>query len=134
MYMNIYGYSTDQIAELRARLLLLNEIPPNQRNNDSFLTTHFISGYDSVVKVEKGIFPDLWTRMKTQPRFFLPQARLAAVYYLTMSRTVEHILELKLGPLKNGVMPVRFRGQRKQDYINQTPAVIEVVGNCALDA
>lgn len=132
--MNIYGYSADQIAELRARLLLLNEIPPNQRNNDSFLTTHFISGYDSVVKIEKGIFPDLWTRMKTQPRLFLPQAWLAAVYYLKMSRTVEHILELKLGPLKNGVMPVRFRGQRKQNYINQTPAVIEVVGNCALDA
>lgn len=93
-----------------------------------------ISGYDSVVKVEKGIFQDLWARLKTQPKLFLPQARLAAVYHLKMSHTVEHVLELKLGPLKNGVMPVRFRGRRKQVYINQTPAVIEVVGNCALDA
>jgi hypothetical protein len=128
------GYSADQIAELRARLLLLNEIPANQSKNDSFLTTQFINGYNSVLKVEKGIFPELWVRLKTQPKLFLPQARLAAVYHLKMSHTVEHILELKLGPLKNDVMPVRFRGRRKQVYSNQTPAVIEVVGKCALDA
>jgi hypothetical protein len=132
--MNVNGYSADQIAELRARLLLLNETLPNQRHNNSFLTTYFISGYDSVVKIEKGIFPNLWGRLKTQPKLFLLQARLAAVYYLKMSCTVEHILELKLGPIKNGVMPVLFRGRRKQDYINQIPAVIEVVGNCHLDA
>jgi hypothetical protein len=128
------GYSADQIAELRARLLLLNEIPGNHSKNDSFLTTQFINGYNSMWKVEKGIFPDLWVRLKTQPKLFLPQARLAAVYHLKMSHTVEHILELKLGPLKNGVMSVLFRGRRKQFYINQIPAVIEVVGKCALDA
>jgi hypothetical protein len=50
-----------------------------------------------------------------------------------MSRTVEHILELKLSLTKGNVMSIRFRGQRKQ-LANQAPAVIEVVGNCNLDA
>jgi hypothetical protein len=72
--------------------------------------------------------------LKKKPKLFLPQARLTAVYYLKMSYTIEHILELKLGPIKNNVMPVQFRGQRKQVSTNQSPTVIKVVGNCALEA
>jgi hypothetical protein len=133
MEVNLSGYSADEIAKLRTRLLLLNETPNIQSKNDSSLINHYVEGYDSTVKIKKSIFPDLWKQLKTQPQLFLYHARLAAVYYLKMSRTVEHILELKLSLIKGNVMSIRFRGQRKQIY-SQEPAVIEVIGDCHLEA
>lgn len=130
---SVYGYSADRIAELRVRLLLLNEAPYIQSKNDSFLINSSVKGYDNAVKVEKSVFPDLWTRLKTQPKLFLCHARLAAVYHLKMSRTVEHILELKLGPIRGNAMSVQFRGRRKSVANNQEPAVIQVKGTCTLD-
>ena len=130
MDININGYSADQIAEFRARLLLLNETPPNQRENYHLL--HFINGYNAAITVEKGIFPDLWAKMKRQPTDFLRQARLAAVYHLKMTNTVERILELKLGLIKNKTMSVRFRGQRKNFNPHRESSAIEVIGSCKL--
>ena len=130
---NFDGCSADRIADLRARLLLLNKTPYIQKNNNF---SHFNSvvegGYDNAIKIEKNIFPDLWNKLKEQPNQFLFQARLVAVYYLKMSRTVEHILELKLGLIKGNVMSVQFRGQRKSLSINQEPAVIQFQGSCPL--
>ncbi|WP_449420564.1 hypothetical protein [Phormidium nigroviride] len=129
-----YGYSADQIAELRARLLLLNETPSLHKNNNlSQIDSLVEGGYDNAVKkIKQNIFPDLWKKLKIPPSKFLPHARLVAVYYLKMSLTVEHILELKLGLIKDNVMSVKFRGQRKSFYINQEPAVIKFQGSCLL--
>lgn len=129
MEVNINGYSADQIAELRARLLLLNENPPHQKEN---LLNHFMMNYDSNKRIEKSIFPDLWTKMKRRPTDFLSQARLAAVYHLKITNTIEHILELKLGLIKNQTMSVRFRGQRKNFSLDREPYLIEVKGSCQL--
>ncbi|MFW9262411.1 hypothetical protein HUN01_00805 (plasmid) [Nostoc edaphicum CCNP1411] len=134
MEMNFNGYSTDQIAELRARFLLLNELlSPSQNKNDYSMLNSFIKGYDNSVKVEQCVFLNLWTRLKNDPQLFLTHARLAAIYHLKMSSTVEHILELKLTLLKDNILSVQFRGQRKQAYSNQEPAIIEVKGNCDLN-
>jgi hypothetical protein len=133
MEVNLSGYSADEIAKLRARLLLLNETPNIQSKNESSWINSYVEGYDNTVKIKKSIFPDLWKQLKTQPQLFLYHARLAAVYHLKMSRTIEHILELKLSLIKGNVMSIRFRGQRKQAY-GQEPAVIEVIGNCHLEA
>ncbi|MBV9468377.1 MAG: DUF4062 domain-containing protein, partial [Abitibacteriaceae bacterium] len=46
------GVSADEIAELRARLLLLNELPANHRKNDPLSIIHFVRGMDGPVKVE----------------------------------------------------------------------------------
>ncbi len=129
MEVSINGYSADQIAELRARLLLLNETPPNQKEN---YLHHFIVNCDNKKRIEKSIFPDLWTKMKRRPTDFLRQARLAAVYHLKISNTIEHILELKLGLIKNQTMSIRFRGQRKNYNSCQEPCIIEVTGSCKL--
>jgi len=135
MEINFNGYTPAQIAELRARLLLLNETPFLKNNNNFSQSDSWVEGgYDNAVKIKKNIFPDLWTKLKTQPKLFLLHARLVAVYYLKMSRTVEHILELKLGLIKGNVMSVKFRGQRKSSYIiNQEPAVIQFQGSCPLN-
>lgn len=130
---NFNNYSADKIAELRARLLLLNETPFSQEKNTySEINSWVEGGYNNAVKINKNIFPDLWTKLKTQTKLFLPHARLVAVYYLTMSQTVEHILELKLGLIKGNVMSVKFRGQRKSSYTNQEPAFIQFEGTCPL--
>jgi len=130
---NFNDYSPAQIAEFRARFLLLNEIPSLQNNNKfSQIDSLLEGGYGNAVKIRKNIFPDLWKKVKIPPSKFLPHARLVAVYYLKMSRTVEHILELKLGLIKGNVMSVKFRGQRKSSYINQEPTVIQFQGSCPL--
>ena len=128
MEMSINGYSADKIAELRARILLLNETPNIENKNDFSMINSLIEGYGNEVKIKKSIFPDLWKQQKTQSHLFLPHARLAAVYSLIMSHTVEHILELKLALMKGNVMSVKFRGQRKSSSINQEPAIIHFQG------
>ncbi|MEZ2224718.1 DUF4062 domain-containing protein [Microcoleus sp.] len=134
MEINFNGYSADKIAELRARLLLLNETASiHKKNNLSQIDSWVEGSYDNAVKIQKNIFSDLLKKLKIPPSKFLPHARLVAVYYLKMSRTVEHILELKLGLIKGNVMSVKFRGQRKSSYIiNQEPAVIQFQGSCPL--
>ena len=41
---------------------------------------------------------------------------------------------MKLGPIRDGVMRVRFRGQRKRVYSSVEPFVIEFEGDCDLEA
>ncbi|MBE9092408.1 hypothetical protein [Tychonema sp. LEGE 07203] len=134
MEINFTSYSADKIAELRARLLLLNETPSiHEKNNFSQINSGVEGGYNNAVNIKKNIFPDLWKKLKIPPSKFLSHARLVAIYYLKMSWTVEDILELKLGLIEGNVMSVQFRGKRKSPYINQESAVIQFKGTCPLN-
>jgi hypothetical protein len=129
---SVNGYSADEIAGMRARLLLLNERPAGlPRAQDTWLMS-FVGGHSGPVTVKQGLFPKLWATLKLPPSEFLPRARLMAVYQLKASHTVEDVLELRLGPITKGAMGVRFRGRRRRVYENQAPATIEVAGTCAL--
>lgn len=66
------------------------------------------------------------------PNKFLRLARLASIYFLKAGGAVERILELRLGPIKEGSVHVRFRGRRHQSALDVDPAVIEVEGDCPL--
>lgn len=127
------GISADQIAVMRARLLLLNEAPTGASDalNNSVLRT-FVAGINSPFQVNKGIFLELWERFSGDPELFLQIARLWAVFNLKASMTVEHILELVLGPIHNDKMAVRFRGKRHQIFTNKPGQIIEVVGSSPL--
>jgi hypothetical protein len=129
MEINYPNYNADEVAELRTRLLLLGESLPKELR---LITTQIANPYNQITTIEHGIFADLWNKLNTQSRLFLPRAWLWAVYYLKMSQIVEDILELELGPIKNKVMPIRFRGRRKQSYSNQVPSIITVTGSCTL--
>ncbi|MBD2745011.1 hypothetical protein [Coleofasciculus sp. FACHB-1120] len=133
MEINYPNYTADEVAELRVRLLLLGEALPKDLGR-FFPTTQTTGSYNHAEAVEKGIFPELWAKLQTQPRLFLPKAWLWAVYHLKMSQLVEDVLELELGPIKNKVMPVRFQGKRRRVYANREPSIIKVVGNCTLSA
>jgi len=132
MEANFNNHSADEIAELRARLILLGEALP--RDLGRFFTTQFDGPHNRPVAIEEGIFPELWAKLQTQPELFLPRAWLWAAYYLKMCQVVEDVLELQLGPVKNKVMPVRFRGRRKRVYANQESSIINVEGSCTLSA
>jgi hypothetical protein len=128
MDINYQNYNADQVAELRARLILLGDALPKEIGRFGSIT----DPHNHTKTIENGIFPDLWAKLQIQPALFLPKAWLSAAYCLKMYQIVEDILELELGPIKNKILPIRFRGKRKQSYSNQKPSIISVVGSCIL--
>jgi hypothetical protein len=127
------GISADQLATMRARLLLLDERPTTSgRYADEFLEG-MVKGHPRAgFRIEQGVFPPLWTQTRSRKDAFFPLACLTAVFYLKASSTCEHILELKLGPIKASRPRVSFRGQRHKVYDNREPFVIEFTGECPL--
>lgn len=126
------NFSPQEIAQLRARLLLLGEpLPPELAR--FFPSFQIGESYSSTVEIKRSFFSDLWLKLRTPPTSFLPKAWLSAVFVLKMSNIVEEILLLELGPISKKVMPVRFRGRRRRIYTNQEPAIIEFTGNCTLE-
>lgn len=135
------GTSADELAEMRARYILLNEKPTRPGGArgrrvtlEDGLFEAFVQGITARVKVQGSVLPSLWKELKGDKEKFLPLARLWSVFHLITSNTCEHILELKLGPIRDGVMHVRFRGQRKRVYTNVEPYVIEFEGDSDLNA
>jgi hypothetical protein len=139
--MSINGISADQIAELRARFILLNERPirANDRSqsrinlNDS-LVEAYISGINSPVKIEGSGLPDLWKNVNKDSASFLPLARLISVFHLIASNTCEYILDLTVGPIINEKVYIKFKGQRHRQYVNAEPYIISFEGECDLKA
>lgn len=129
---SINGVTPDQQAEMRARLLLLNEpLVKGQGPQDKMLAS-WIAGRHTQVSITEDMLLQLWQRLHGQQGMFLPWARLWAVFHLKATLTCEHILELTLGPIANGILDIHFRGQRQQFYTNQEPTIIEVKGQCIL--
>lgn len=135
-----YGnLSADELAAIRARYLLLNEKPMRPRGriqndvlNDTMFEV-FVEGIGPNVKVKGGILLSLWKEVNGDLTNFLPLARLWSVFHLITSNTCEHILDLTLGPIEDGVMHVRFRGQRRKEYSNRDPYIIEFEGKYDLN-
>lgn len=134
--------SPDQIATLRARFILLDEVPQAGSSSqglprnfmDETMLRSLVSGIDTRVELTGSAFPNLWQQFKEKPDQFIPLARLWAVFSLLTSQTCEHILELTLGPLQGSNLPVRFRGRRHNRYVNQNATIIRVEGDCNLSA
>ena len=132
--MGYNGLSADQVAEARARLLLLNEKPASvDRWQGSFLSDIAVS-QGGGQPLSESPFPTLWQEARRQAPAFLRRARLQAVFYLKASGLCEHILELGLGPIQVGQLAVHFRGRRRKVYDNREATVIQVTGTCPLAA
>lgn len=128
-------YSPDDVAELRARLLLLNEKLPGSsgaRGRGFNMLENAISGSSSKVPVKGETLPQLYAKFGDDPEKFLKFARLTSVFILMATHTFENILELKLGPIVGGKLHVKCKGQRRQIYSNQPAKVIEFEGDCDL--
>jgi hypothetical protein len=134
MEVSLQDLSADQVAELRARRILLNERWKGRRNNDlnDTMVESFISGHGTPLEVGEPPLPALFRDLKSDPDFFVTAARLVCVLWLQLSGVVEHILDLDLRMQGNAALAVRFEGQRRRQYSNADPAVIRVEGLCRL--
>lgn len=130
---NGVAYSDDEIAELRARVILLNERPPLSRRGFSGLSlVHNAIGTTGRGEPIPCVVREAYEGHRSQRTKWRQFARLLAVYTLKKTGTVEHVLELDLGTVRNGALPVSFRGRRAARYANDEPATIRVSGECLL--
>ncbi|NEP28320.1 hypothetical protein, partial [Moorena sp. SIO3I6] len=107
-------YNADQIAEMWVKKILrINDDSLISNHENSLMLDSFINHSSRGKPIEPINLPELWKKRKRQKEKFLRIARLAAVYELKMSGIVDHILELRLGPIKNQLMTVKFRGTRR---------------------
>jgi hypothetical protein len=127
------SYSPDDLARMRARRLLLNDLPVQEDNRRSFhysLVEGAITGTgkyqvrESVIRTVFGLHG--------KRSYWRELARLQAVFLLKATGTVDHVLALSIGPVKGGKVPVSFRGRRRPRYEGQEPSPIEFSGECVL--
>ena len=135
------GFSPDEIAEMRAKRILLNESPEtaypytvNVRNQllESFISRHASSQYESIPQITESPIPNLYRSFGKEPERFKKFARLVSVLYLKLSNTCEDILKLDFKLLKSKKLRVKFKGQRRQQYSNVEPYIIQFDGICHL--
>jgi hypothetical protein len=131
MEVSTRGYTADQIAELRARLILLGQ--PFPKEIEFLAITYQTRSRYSTTVTSIRTLPQLWASLHTQSRLFLPQAWLYAAYLLKTGNIVENILTLELGTIKDKKMHVRFRGRRARPYSSQEPVTISIEGDCVLE-
>lgn len=127
------SYTPDDLAQLRAGRLLLND-PPIQKRDQSnihhLLLEAAINGsgkYRATTSVIRTVYDSYGKRS-----YWRELARLAAVFLLKATGTVDHVIALDIGPVRSGRVAVSFRGRRRPQYSGQEPVPIEVSGDCVL--
>ncbi len=133
-------YSANDIAELKAKRLLLNDPPkllPDARlftsnSAECEMIENLITSSSTSICIEDCVVQSLYPVYKERPRVFLELARLEAIFFLKAGGIVEQVLELSLGLISPGKVHVRFRGKRRQIDLDVEPAVIEIEGDCSL--
>lgn len=126
------NFSSEQLGELRARLLLLDEKPGAGEHGRDTLLVSFVQGPLKELGVSEAVFRSVAKRFRVRSGDFLRQARLWAVYYLHAGEICDDVLELRLGPVRAGKLSVKFRGRRKSRYSNGEPQDISFEGTCPL--
>lgn len=141
MEMNFNNYSADEIAEMRARRILLDEkIPtPSAQNSwhrislDGGMLDRTVEGsYGSRIQIKGSPFPALFSAFKNNPGGFTAAAKLYAVMQLLLSNAVGSVHSLDLKMKGRDKLSVKFEGERPPRYSNQPPQVIKVEGVCEL--
>lgn len=134
----------DQIADLRAKRLLLDE---KLDAADSSLTQATVfdqilleaqirgelsSQYGNRLQALTSPIPELYQHYRNTPERFKKFARLISVLYLKLSNTVEDILQLDIELLNSAELQIKFRGRRSQSDVNEDPTFLEFEGVCSL--
>jgi hypothetical protein len=138
--MNFSSFSAEQIAELRARRLLLNEkLSQSIGMRPDDLTLQLIEnsvagGSNHGFAIMGSPFPGLFGELKEDTSEFLKAARLSAVLLLLLTRTVHHIDLLDLRMHSPTELGVEFKGTRPPRYVREEPQAIVVEGICKLVA
>ena len=124
--------SPDELAELRARRLLLNDQPAMPTSNINEITKNvFIGGQGTIIRIEKSPFPDLYQHFGTDIRKFLELSWIDAATQLKLSACVVSINKLELS-LHGTSLQVSFKGTRQRRFSNIPAFEIHVEGWCNL--
>ncbi|MCB9951396.1 MAG: toll/interleukin-1 receptor domain-containing protein [Planctomycetaceae bacterium] len=124
----------DDIAELKAGRVLINDPPPPKRRNHGF-------GHDQMESLiggatNQGIRTDECVVANVVKRHggeeSLIRARLESVFILKAAAIVESIVKLILCAKDDGI-EVEFEGRRPQRYQNEEAEIIRVAGRCRLE-
>ena len=132
MEMGMNNMSADQIAEQRARRVLLNENPSRNTNDWNRAAVEVLMrGLQSPVQTTASPFPALHERFGNNPVMFLEIAWITAVMTLKMAGVVAEVTALDLA-LEGEQLRVSFAGRRHKQYSNHPATVITVNGHCPL--
>lgn len=125
--------TSDQIAEIRAKRILLNEnlpssnIPLNDAIRDAFIT-----GISNIIKLElyipSALYKQEGQKVSFNKEFFLAEIKLLLVQSLILSNTVEYIFTLDLQFVSDSQISVKFEGKRARVYSNVATPIIKVEG------
>jgi hypothetical protein len=135
---NFSSFSAEQIAEWRARRILLNESLSQSLGMQSYdLTKQLIEnsvagGSNHGFAIMGSPFPGLFEQFKQDISEFLEAARISAVLLLLLTRTVHRIDRLEISMHSANELSVHFKGTRPPRYVNQSPQKISVDGICSL--
>ena len=141
---NLEHVTPDQIANLRAKRLLLDEkltaVNPSLMPTSVFdqmlledqIRGELSSQYGNRLQALTSPIPELYQHYRNTPERFKRFARLISVLYLKLSNTVEDILQLDIELLNSTELRVKFRGRRSQFDIKEEPTLLEFEGGCPL--
>ena len=113
-----------QQADIKARLLLLNERPTENNSRSPF------SGYNSVPENYINPLFALYHHLGRKPDQFNQVAPLVASWYLQMGSMVTDIFRLEIHA-KGSKLIVDFEGQRNSQY-QEDPGKIAFKGQCEM--
>jgi hypothetical protein len=131
--MTVNGVGPDEIAKMRAGRILLNNPPPRSDGafeHDSLLEST-VSGGTNKYQANECVVQEVF-RNHNKVEEWMEIARLKAVFLLKITGTVEHVIELVLGPVRGNKIKVSFKGRRAQRYSNREPETIQITGECEL--
>jgi hypothetical protein len=128
-----HSYTPDELARLRAGRLLVNDPPPKAADQKQWHHSLLDSAITGSGKFQVGecIIQTMYNRFGKRSSW-KELARLQATFLLKATGTVDHVLELAIGPVRAGTVSVTFRGRRRSRYTGQEPTLIEVSGTCSL--
>ena len=134
--LSLSGIGADDLAELRARRILLNEqedVPDNSAVSDVDKLTRelFVSGPDTTFPVQSSSFPVLYRQFGRYAQKFLEIAWVDAVARLVLSGCVSTVRRLELSMVGNSLR-VSFAGLRKRKFASAIPREIRIEGYCSL--
>ena len=130
----VWNITPDQIAEMRARRILLNEKTDElpRRELESYIRGSALPEHDLILEVPESPIPALYQSYGQTVERFQKFAHLAAVLHLKLSDTIGDVLQLDLKLLDSKQLQVRFKGRRPRATTTTGPAIIEVDGICPL--
>ena len=128
---NYQNMSADQVAQQRARWILLAQEPAIAAPRHPWESPN-----NYLIQQIKGqsepILPALWKRVKGDRARFKAMAELIAVESLLKGEVCESIEELKIGAVTRGKASVKFRGTRSDGM--GKPIEFSATGTCLLPA